>query len=121
MPFRHVVMFKWNEGLDPAHVDAVRDRLSELPMHIAQIRSYTHGPDLGVSEGNFDFAVVADFDNVNDWRIYRDHPLHVLFVEEMIKGNVANRAAVQFNIGPSGRRGSSAGIEELLAEFDELG
>ena len=68
MPFRHVVMFKWAEGLDDDHVDRVRDGLSALPPQIEQIRSYVHGTDVGVSEGNFDYVLVADFDNVNDFR-----------------------------------------------------
>jgi hypothetical protein len=100
MPFRHVVMFKWVDGVADDHVDRVRAGLNALPLEIEQIRSYVHGSDVGVSEGNFDYVVVADFDNVNDFRTYRDHPQHVLFIEEVIKGNVAERAAVQYQTGP---------------------
>lgn len=101
MPFRHVVMFQWADGLDDGHVDRVREGLNALPAEIEQIRSYVHGSDVGVSVGNFDYVLVADFDNVNDFRSYRDHPQHVLFVEELIKGNVADRASVQYQTGPS--------------------
>jgi len=45
-------------------------------------------------------VVVADFDNVNDYRTYRDHPDHVLMIEELVKGRVADRAAVQYQTGP---------------------
>jgi hypothetical protein len=100
MPFRHVVMFKWADGLSDDHVDRVRDGLNALPAAIEQIRGYVHGTDVGVSEGNFDYVIVADFDNVNDYRTYRDHPQHVLFIAEMIKDKVANRAAVQYLTGP---------------------
>ena len=64
------------------------------------IRSYVHGSDVGVSEGNYDYVVVADFDNVNDFRTYRDHPEHLLMIEELVKGRVAERAAVQYQTGP---------------------
>ena len=101
MPFRHVVMFKWAEDVPDDHVDRVRDGLNALPPEIDQIRSYVHGADVGVSVDNFDYVVVADFDNVNDFRTYRDHPQHVLFIEEVIKGRVAERAAVQYQTGPS--------------------
>lgn len=100
MPFRHVVMFQWADHVADDHVDRVRDGLNALPPEIEQIRSYVHGNDVGVSDGNFDYVLVADFDNVNDFRTYRDHPLHVLFIEEVIKGNTANRAAVQYQTGP---------------------
>lgn len=100
MPFRHIVMFKWSADIDDDHIDRVRDGLSAMPTEIDEIRSYVHGADVGVSEGNFDYALVADFDNVNDYRTYRDHPQHVLFIEEVITGNVADRASVQYLTGP---------------------
>ena len=100
MPFRHVVMFRWAEGLPDDHADRVRDGLNALPPVIEEIRAYAHGSDVGVSEGNYDYVVVADFDNVNDFRAYRDHPQHVLFVAELIKDKVAERASVQYLTGP---------------------
>ena len=101
MPFRHVVMFKWEEGLAHDHVERVRDGLNSMPQVIEEIRGYVHGTDVGVSEGNYDYVVVADFENIDGWRVYRDHPHHVLFIEEVIKGNVAQRAAIQYVTGPT--------------------
>ena len=100
MPFRHVVMFKWADHVDDEHVERVRSGLSALPIEIDEIRNYVHGSDVGISEGTYDYVVVADFDNVNDFRTYRDHPQHVLLIEEEIKGNVAERAAIQYQTGP---------------------
>ena len=99
MPFRHVVMFQWADHVDEDHVGRVRDGLSSLPPQIEQIRSYVHGTDVGINEGNWDYVVVADFDNVQDYITYRDHPQHLLFIEEVIKGNTANRAGVQYQYG----------------------
>lgn len=99
MPFRHVVMFRWADHVDTDHVDRVRDGFDTLPAQIPQIRRYVHGSDVGVAEGNFDYVVVADFDRVDDWRSYRDHPAHVLLVEELIKPHVADRAAIQYQTG----------------------
>lgn len=96
MPIRHVVMFRWAAHVDAEHIGRVRDGLSALPAAIGVIRSYVHGPDAGVSDGNYDYAVVADFDSVDDWRTYRDHPQHVQLIDELIKGHVTDRAAVQF-------------------------
>ncbi|MEO6651382.1 MAG: Dabb family protein [Ilumatobacteraceae bacterium] len=96
MPFRHVVMFKWNDDVDADHVELVRARLSTLPSAIDEIRSYVHGSDVGVSDGNYDYVVVADFDDVDDFQTYRDHPDHVLMIDDLIKGRVAERAAVQY-------------------------
>ena len=123
MPFRHVVMFQWADDVEDDHVGRVRAGLDALPSQIPQIRAYVHGADVGVSEGNFDYVVVADFDTVGDWRIYRDHPAHVLFIEEQIKGKVKQRGAVQFQTPshPDPHDYSAARMQELLAQIDELG
>ena len=95
--FRHVVMFRWADGVDDAHVDEVARRLDELPEAISAIRSYRHGRDAQVNEGNYDYVVVADFDSSDDYVVYRDHPDHTAFVSELIAGRVADRAAVQYH------------------------
>ncbi len=100
MPFRHVVMFKWEDHVDEEHVELVRRGLSALPMEIDEIRNYVHGNDVGISEGTYDYVVVADFDDVDDFRTYRDHPRHLLLIEELIAGNIADRAAIQYQTGP---------------------
>ncbi len=103
MPFRHVVMFKWTDDVDAAHVETVRAGLDRLGREIGVIRSYVHGSDAGQSDGNYDYAVVADFDDADDWRTYRDHPDHQRFIADHIAGRVAARAAVQFDTASSGR------------------
>ena len=81
------------------------------------------GSDVGVAEGNYDYAVVADFDNVADWRLFREHPAHLLFMEEHITGKLKGRAAIQYQT-PVNRdpfEFSHARMQEFLAEVDELG
>ncbi|MCB0969090.1 MAG: Dabb family protein [Ilumatobacter sp.] len=99
MPFRHVVMFQFAEHVDAEHIERLRNGFDALPAQIEEIRSYVHGSDVNISEGNYDYVVVADFDNVHGFIAYRDHPKHVLLIEELIKGHVANRAAVQYQYG----------------------
>ncbi len=96
MPFRHVVMFKWVDDIDPNHVAKVRERLDTMPVLVEEILAYSHGADVGVTEGNFDYVVVADFANVADFRTYRVHPDHILLIEEVITAYVAQRATVQY-------------------------
>jgi hypothetical protein len=67
---RHVVCFRWKEGTTPEQVDEVAAALRELPRLIPEIRSFKYGPDLGVNAGNWDFAVVAEFDSIDDQTIY---------------------------------------------------
>ena len=96
MPFRHVVMFKWTDDAPADQTDRTRAGLDALPPVIPEIRSYVHGEDVGESPGAWDYVVVADFDDVEGFRTYRDHPTHQQFIADVIAGNVADRAAIQY-------------------------
>lgn len=92
--FRHVVMFRWNEDVTIDEVSATGRALDALPALVPTIRDYRHGGDAGVNSGNFDYVVVADFDDVDGYLAYRDHPDH----QALIAARVADRAAVQFEV-----------------------
>ena len=120
MPFRHVAMYRWADHVDAAHVQRVRVAFDQLAEQATGLRQHAHGNDVGVSEGSFDFHVVADFETAADWRAYRDHPSHVLLVEELIVGHVTERAGGQFQVADerSAHEVSSAGMQAMLAEPD---
>ena len=94
--FRHVVMFSWADGVDDAQIAAVAAALDALPSKIGVLRSYRHGPDAGISDGNFDYVVVADLNNADDFATYRNHPDHVAVIQGLLAGRVKQRAAVQY-------------------------
>jgi DNA-binding Lrp family transcriptional regulator len=93
---RHVVMFRWADDVDEAHIDRVAAALDGLPEVIPEIARYAHGSDLALADGNHDYAVVGDFESVDAYEAYRDHPVHQAFIADLIAGRIAERAAVQF-------------------------
>jgi len=93
---RHVVMMRWAAGSTAEQQQRVATELSRLPALVPSLRDYRLGADLGLNPGNFDFAVAADFDDVDGYLAYRDHPEHRAIVAEFIQPIVADRAAVQF-------------------------
>ena len=96
--FRHVVLFTWKEGTTREQQQRVADELRRLPGVIGQIRGYQVGLDAGLAPGNYQFAVVADFGTVDDYLVYRDHPVHRAIIAEHIQPLIASRAAVQYEI-----------------------
>jgi hypothetical protein len=94
--FRHVVMFSFADGTTDEQKEAVRGALHRLPEIIPEIRAYRFGDDLGLRDDNFDFAVTADFDDLDSFLVYRDHPDHQKAIAEFIAPVVKRRAAVQF-------------------------
>jgi hypothetical protein len=92
---RHVAVFRWVEGTTPDQVRAVVDALEALPAQIPTIRSYAVGPDLGLGEGRWDFAVVASFEDARGYHAYVDHPAHQDVATNVIAPIRAERAHVQ--------------------------
>jgi stress responsive alpha/beta barrel protein len=96
--FRHVVLFVWSSAATEEQKATVAERLRELPGVIPELQRYEIGADAGINEGNFDFAVVADFADRDAYVVYRDHPYHRQIIAETIKPIVAERAAVQYDL-----------------------
>lgn len=94
--FRHVVLFRWQEGTEPEEAAAALDEVRRLPSLIPEIRGYSVGEDARVAEGTLDAVVVADFDDETGYRTYAQHPEHVRVVQECLRPLLAERAAVQY-------------------------
>lgn len=97
--FRHVVLFRWKPGTTPGQLVSLERALASLPGRISEIRAYRYGEDAKQTSGNFDFAIVADFDDLASFRAYVDHPAHQQLVAENIRPLVAERVAVQYRAG----------------------
>ncbi len=66
---------------------------------VPSIRSYTHGADLGLGSGTWDYAIVADFDDADGWLAYDVHPAHDAVRREIFAPIVAERSAVRIALG----------------------
>jgi hypothetical protein len=93
---RHLVMFRWKEGTTADDLAAIAAGLDLMPAAVPSIRGYTHGPSLRVADGEWDYAIVADFDDVAGWKAYDDHPEHDRVRGQIIRPHIADRAAVRF-------------------------
>ena len=89
-------MFRWTPGATDEARAAVADQLSALPDAIDTIRRYHHGADAGLNDGNWDYVVVADFEDEGGYLEYRDHEVHRAVIAEHIAPIVAERVAVQY-------------------------
>lgn len=93
---RHMVLFTWTDEATADQKERVATELLALPPLMSGLRSYLVGPDAGLVAGNFDFAVVADFEDVASYLAYRDHPAHQAVISEYIAPIRKDRASLQF-------------------------
>jgi Stress responsive A/B Barrel Domain len=95
---RHIVMFRFAEGATQQQIGELSSGLSALPQSISEIRAYRHGPDAGISDTSWDYAVIGDFDSAADYLAYRNHPVHQALIRDLVQPIVEARAAVQLNL-----------------------
>lgn len=94
---RHVVLFRWKPEATQEQRARVATELAKLPPLVPSIRGFLLGADAGISQGNADFAVTADFDDEAGFAAYRDDPTHREIIRQHITPITADRTAVQFS------------------------
>jgi hypothetical protein len=96
--FVHVALFYRGPGEYAREVCSfVREGLSSAePALLPVLRACQVGPDLGLAGGNFESAVVAGFDDLEGYRVYRDNPEHREIIGTFIQPKAAQRAAVRY-------------------------
>ncbi len=93
---RHTVLFSWKPEATQEQKQQAATEVAKLPSMVPSVRAFASGPDAGLVQGNFDFAVTADFDDEAGFFAYRDDPGHRDMVQRHIMPIAAQRAAVQF-------------------------
>lgn len=80
---RHMVLYKFKDGLEPAKVHQVIDAFAGLPEKINTIIGFEHGTNVskeGKSEG-FTHCFVVTFRDEEGLATYLDHPAHQEYVQ----------------------------------------
>ncbi|MGH3304565.1 MAG: Dabb family protein [Streptosporangiaceae bacterium] len=95
---RHVVVFTWDDEMTDELEQQFAAELTAIAPKLPGVRAYHAGPDAGLVAGNFDFAVVADFDDVASYLAYRDHPEHQDIIGRFSRLHTTSRAAVQLEL-----------------------
>ncbi len=95
---RHVVLFSWDDEMTEELEQQFTRELTALGPKLAGLRSYHAGPDAGIFEGNFDYAVVADFDDTDCFLAYREDAEHRDIISRISVPHARVRASVQYEI-----------------------
>jgi hypothetical protein len=115
---RHVVLLTWEPDAEPEAIRAAVAGVAGLPALIPELTSYSFGADLGIVDGNADFAIVGDFDDPSAWRRYLEHPEHQRVLVELIRPIIASRVAVQVPYPGDTAPGDTAPGDTVLGSSD---
>lgn len=94
---RHVVMFKYKDGITPQRITEIQDAFAALQDKIPQIHSYEWGTNNSPENLNkgFTHCVIITFLSEEDRDIYLPHPDHKAF-GDFLGSDVADVLVVDF-------------------------
>jgi len=97
---QHVVVIRFVDGAPQEAIDRFADAVSQLPQKIPGVVDFSCGPDVSKMRSaefaeNWDFAVMASFHSLDDYKVYADHPAHHALKEQYLAGLLQDRAGVQ--------------------------
>lgn len=95
---RHIAFFRFKDEVTNADIDRLDGSLRSLPSRIDAISEYSCGRDLGITDGSWDYAVVADFADESAYEAYQAHPDHVEVSTNVAKPLMAESLRVQFRL-----------------------
>ncbi|MDA8081988.1 MAG: Dabb family protein [Actinomycetota bacterium] len=96
---RHTVVFTCKPNTPQQTIlDAIENAHKVLP-GIPGVRSFSMGRDLGLQPGKSgDFAVVADFDCIENIEAYLSDPVHLDYIKTSLSSIIETRISVQFEV-----------------------
>ena len=93
----HTVTFRWKPEMPEGQVEQIVAALTRLNGQVPGMRWIRCGEHVGGSSGAFDFAVVAEFDDLSAFSAYGSHPAHRTVADECIIPWLADLGSVQFD------------------------
>ena len=95
---RHVVVFTWSPDADAERRATTLKALRGLEQEVGGMTSMTVADDAGLSEGNADTVLIADFPDAEAFYRYAQDPVHLAVLTEHVRPWLAQRSAVQYAV-----------------------
>jgi hypothetical protein len=92
----HCVTLRFRDSASAADIDKFAQAVAALPGRLDFPIRTRQGRDLGERPANADYAIVTEFDTVEDFNAYLVHPAHLALPSEPVE----SLQSVQFKVGP---------------------
>ena len=99
----HIVLFKLKPEVTPARVEEMMMNARMQLLKIPEVLSIKCGKRID-PELPWPFFIAIDFESMDKYEIFREDPIHVKFMEEVIKPNTADSLTLDFEMDPGERR-----------------
>ena len=95
----HIMLFKLKPEVTPARIEEMMMNTRMQLLKIPEVLGIKCGKRIN-AEMPWPFFIALDFESKAKYEMYRDDPIQVKFVEEVIKPNVAESLALDFEMDP---------------------
>ena len=95
----HVVLFKLKPEVTPARVEEMMMNARMQLLKIPEVLSIKCGKRIH-PEMEWPFFIAIDFESMDKYTIFREDPIFVKFMEEVIKPNTADTLSLAFEMDP---------------------
>ena len=95
----HIVLFKLKPEVTPARIEEMMMNTRMQLLKIPEVLSIKCGKRID-PELPWPFFIAIDFESMDRYEIFREDPIHVKFMEEVIKPNTADSLVLDFEMDP---------------------
>jgi hypothetical protein len=95
----HIDLFKLKPEVTPARVEEMMMNTRMMLLKIPEVLSIKCGKRID-SDLEWPFFIAIDFESMDRYGIFKEDPIHVKFVEEVIKPNTADSLSLDFEMDP---------------------
>jgi len=95
----HIVLYKLNPEVTPARVEEMMMNARMQLLKIPEVLSIKCGKRID-PELEWPFFIAIDFESMDKYAIFREDPIFVKFMEEIIKPNTEDSLALDFEMDP---------------------
>lgn len=92
----HCVTLRFRDSASAADIDTFTQAVADLPGQLGFPIRTRQGRDIGDRPTNADYAIVTEFESVEDFNAYLVHPAHLALPSEPVE----SMQSVQFSIEP---------------------
>ena len=95
----HIVLYKLKPEVTPARVEEMMMNTRMQLLKISEVLSIKCGKRID-QDLQWPFFIAIDFESMDKFGMFKDDPIHVKFVEEVIKPNTAESLSLDFEMDP---------------------
>ena len=95
----HIVLYKLRPEVTPARIEEMMMNTRMQLLKIPEVLSIKCGKRID-PEMPWPFFIAIDFESMDRYEIFKEDPIHVKFMEEVIKPNTADSLALDFEMDP---------------------